>query len=81
VYTIEAASPKPGRHRRTHGAQFKAQAIASCQPPGVSVSAVALSYGINANLLRRWILAAQTSPTRDSMPETNLRFSMDIYFY
>jgi len=33
----------------------KAELVQSCMQPGVSVSRMALQYGINANLLRRWI--------------------------
>ncbi|MDA3877803.1 MAG: transposase [Halothiobacillus sp.] len=45
----------PDRPRRYHSAEFKAQLIALCQRPGVSVAGVALEHGLNANLLRRWI--------------------------
>lgn len=43
------------RRRRTFDPAFKAEVIAACQHPGVSVAAVALSHGLNANLLRRWV--------------------------
>lgn len=42
------------RRRRQHAPEFKQGLVALCQP-GVSVSAVALAHGVNANLLRRWI--------------------------
>ena len=42
------------RHRRQHLPEFKQGLVALCQP-GVSISAVALANGVNANLLRRWI--------------------------
>ena len=44
----------PGRRRRIHSAEFKAQAVQASQQPGVSMAAVAMAHGINANLLRRW---------------------------
>lgn len=44
----------PIRRRRQHAPEFKQGLVALCQP-GISVSAVALAHGINANLLRRWI--------------------------
>ena len=44
-----------GRKRRRHGEAFRAQAVAASRQPGVSVAAVALANGLNANLLRRWI--------------------------
>jgi len=41
-------------NRRRHALEFKCRLVALCQP-GISVSAVALAHGVNANLLRRWI--------------------------
>lgn len=50
------------RRKRRHSTEFKQGLVALCQP-SISVSAVALAHGINANLLRRWIKQfAQTSP-------------------
>lgn len=74
MYTIEQPLPKPGRRRRTHSLEFKAQAVARCRQPGISVSAVALSCGIDANLLRRWILVAQTSTVAGSAGSKQAEF-------
>ena len=50
----------PGRRRRRiHSAEFKAMVVASCKPTGVSISAVAMAHGINSNLARRWVIAAE----------------------
>jgi transposase len=46
----------PGRRRRTHSDEFKAQVVAACRTPGVSIAAVALEHRLNANLLRRWVV-------------------------
>ncbi len=43
------------RRRRSHSAEFKAKVIQACAEPGVSVAAVALAHGLNANLVRRWL--------------------------
>ena len=43
------------RRRRTHTASFKAQVVQACAQPGVSVAAIALAHGLNANLVRRWL--------------------------
>jgi transposase len=43
--------------RRLYSAEFKAQAVNACMQPGISVAAIALHYRLNANLLRRWIVA------------------------
>ena len=53
---MDTTLAKPGsRTRRRHSPEFKAQVIEACQQPGVSVAAVALANGLNANYLRRWI--------------------------
>jgi transposase len=49
------AKVKLVRKRRRHSEEFRAQVVAACWEPGVSVAAVALANGLNANLLRRWI--------------------------
>jgi transposase len=45
----------PGRRRRRHSPEFKAEVIGACRQPGVSIAGVALANGLNANLLRRWV--------------------------
>ena len=50
------------RRRRLHSDEFKANAVASCMRPGMSMAAVAMSNGVNANLLRRWVRAAEMRP-------------------
>jgi transposase len=42
-----------------HSDEFKAHAVASVAQPGVSMASVAMSLGINANLLRRWVRDAE----------------------
>lgn len=37
--------------------------VAACRQPGISVAAVALANGLNANLLHRWIAAHKQSAT------------------
>jgi transposase len=51
------------RRRRQHSAEFKAKVVSACRKPGVSIAAVALANGLNANLLRRWVVAEERSPT------------------
>lgn len=58
--TISEQTPVVGRRRRrTHSDEFKATVVAACLQPGVSNAAVALAYGINANLARRWVREAE----------------------
>ena len=57
------------RRRRKHSAEFKAKVVAACRKPGMSMAAVALAHGLNANLLRRWVVAdeAQTAKPMDAL--------------
>ena len=50
------------RRRRLHSDEFKANVVASCMRPGMSMAAVAMVNGVNANLLRRWVRAAEMRP-------------------
>jgi transposase-like protein len=43
------------RKRRTFTLQFKRDVAAQCLEPGASVSGIALSHGINANVVRKWL--------------------------
>jgi len=50
----------PGRRRRRrHSDEFKTRVVAQCRQPGVSIASVALSNGLNANLLRRWVVEGE----------------------
>lgn len=40
--------------RRRFSAEFKAQVLAECAGPDASVARVALSHGINANVVHKW---------------------------
>jgi len=42
------------RGRREHSAELKAQILAECDLPGASVARVAMSHGVNANLVHGW---------------------------
>lgn len=44
---------KPGSRRR-HGQELKRQVLAECAAPGASVARVAMSHGLNANLVHKW---------------------------
>ena len=66
--TISEQAVDGRRHRRLHSDEFKAQAVAACMQPGMSMAAVALANGINANLLRRWVQAAEMRPDTELAP-------------
>ncbi len=64
------------RRRRIHSDEFKAHAVTLCMQPGMSMAAVAMANGINANLLRRWVRIAETAPTirrQDALPALQLQ--------
>jgi transposase len=41
--------------RRYYSPELKGQIVAECQVSGASVAGVALSHGVNANIVHRWI--------------------------
>ena len=59
MHTISNEVGAGRRRRREHSAEFKAQVVAACSAPGVSIAAVAMANGVNANLARRWVVDAQ----------------------
>ena len=61
----------PSRRRR-YSLEFKQQVVAQCQP-GVSVAGVALTNGLNANMLRRWIKRFRTG---EAMSTEQIRLSL-----
>jgi transposase len=40
--------------RRRYGAELKQQILAQCAEPDASVARIALSHGINANVVHKW---------------------------
>lgn len=71
VNTISEQTLDGRRRRRVHSDDFKARAVAACMHPGVSMAAVAMANGINANLLRRWVRAAEI-PSAGNLPNAAL---------
>ena len=59
MHTISNEVGAGRRRRREHSAEFEAQIVAACASPGVSIAAVAMANGVNANLARRWVLDAE----------------------
>lgn len=51
------------RRRRRHSAVLKAEILEACARPGASVASVALSYGVNANVVHRWRRQAKDPKT------------------
>ena len=47
------------RTRRRHAPEFREQVVQACRQPGVSIAAVALANGLNANMVRKWVIDAE----------------------
>jgi transposase-like protein len=71
--TVSLSAPVAGRRRRRHSAQFKAEVVGACRQPGVSIAAIALANGLNANLLRRWVIDAEQTRTTSAKVESSVR--------
>ena len=54
VHTMKDQVRRPTRSRRQHDRGFKDDLIAQSLAPGVSVAAIAMKGGVNANLLFKW---------------------------
>lgn len=54
------ASEQTARRRR-YSTEMKAQVLAECEVPGASVAKVAMSHGINANVVHGWRKIARGS--------------------
>ena len=69
----ELATSRPTTRRR-YSAEVKAEVLAQCAAPGASVAKVAMSRGINTNVVHRWRQLARecrtevTPPRREFVP-------------
>ena len=61
VDTMANTTPTERPARRQSSAQFKAQVVQECGQSGASVAGVALSHGINANVVHRWLRECRQS--------------------
>ncbi|HCN66567.1 MAG TPA: IS66 family insertion sequence hypothetical protein [Pseudomonas sp.] len=50
------------RQRSSYPKSFKAQVVQQCLQPGASISSVAISHGINANVIRKWLPLYRDQP-------------------
>jgi transposase-like protein len=51
--------------RCSYDAGAKAELVRRCLQPGVSVAAMALAHGVNANLVRKWITLSQRERSQE----------------
>jgi transposase len=57
------------RTRRRHAPEFRAQVVQACRQPGVSIAGVALANGLNANMVRKWVIEAEARPSPAPMSD------------
>lgn len=56
--------------RRRYDEESKRILARACLQPGVSLAGMALKHGVNANLLRKWVVAYQLALDAPAMPDT-----------
>ena len=70
-----------GKTRRRYGSQFKSMVLAQCEEPGMSVAQVAMSHGINDNVVHRWRqLARQQQSARQAVPRVQASAELPVSF-
>jgi len=55
--------------RRFYSPELKLQVVSACAQPGASIAGLAMQYGINANIVHRW-LREHSQGTLISKPQT-----------
>ena len=55
MHTMAGEAPPNRPPRRFYSPQLKGQVMQECRQSGASVAGVALSHGINANIVHRWL--------------------------
>ncbi len=77
MLTMDLPSPTQIRTRQHYSKEFKSEVVDQARQPHVSIASVALSHGLNANLLRRWIHDADPSyiKRQSKLPSVNRTIS------
>ena len=60
--------PVERRRRRHFPREFKREVVRACMQPGMSLSGVALHYGLNANMVRKWVLRERPEASASMVP-------------
>ena len=61
MHTMASEAPANRPRRRFYSPEFKTQVMQECRQSGASVAGVALSHGINANIVHRWLRESTSS--------------------
>ena len=75
----------PRRRRNNRSPEFKAQIVAECMQIGVSTAAISRQYGLNPNLVHRWIrefeqMQTMTSGALSTLDSTQVRTAVKPNF-
>jgi transposase-like protein len=62
VNTISEDQGSGRSRRRRHSDEVKADVVAACMQPCMSMAAVAMAHWVNANLLRCWVRGVELKP-------------------
>ena len=62
MHTMSSEANAPTPKRRNYSPALKAQVVAQCRADGASIAAVALTHGINANIVHRWLREHPAKP-------------------
>jgi transposase-like protein len=57
--------------RRRYDDDSKLALVKACLQPGVSLAGMALKHGVNANLLRKWVVSHQLAVGAQTRPAAN----------
>ena len=55
MHTMASEAPANRTQRRFYSPELKGQVTQECRQSGASVAGIALSHGINANIVHRWL--------------------------
>lgn len=61
VHTMSNKGDAAGPKRRYYSPELKAQVVEQCRQDNASIAAVAMSNGINANIVHRWLSEAKNA--------------------
>jgi transposase len=60
---MDMMTTTPRRTRRRHSPELKTKILTECGQPGASVAKIAMSHGINANIVHSWRKCARKAAT------------------
>ena len=73
----EIQMPVASRPRGRYSPEFKHQIVAACLEPAVSTAAIALANGLNANMVRRWVVESARHNALDGEQHSTALESVD----